>query len=176
MTVLDYGCGYGRSVTELHARGYHDVIGVDPSAALIARAREASPGIQFMVIADPPSLPEQVSRVDLTLVFAVLTCVPSDADQAALMDEVWRVTVPGGLVYVSDLLIEPDAGRYRELAESEYPYGTFRTEAGGLLRHHTADHLRRLVGGVSVQEAAEAVRTMNGGTAHAMQLLARKPV
>ena len=173
--ILDYGCGYGRSVTELHAHGYRDVTGIDPSVALIRRAREAAPNMRFWLMTDPPKVPEQVSIVDLTLIFAVLTCVPADADQAALMDAVWQVTAPGGLVYVSDLLIEADSPRYRALAGSDHPYGTFETEAGGLLRHHTIEHLRTLVGGEPVREAVAPVRTMNGGTARAIQILARKP-
>ena len=131
-TILDYGCGYGRSVVELHAHGYRDVTGVDPSVALIHRARELAPNLQFWVITDPPKIPEHVSRVDLTLISAVLTCDPADADQAALIDGVWQATAPGGFVYISDLLIdEADSARYRTLAGSDHPYGTFETEAGG---------------------------------------------
>ncbi|MCZ0973468.1 class I SAM-dependent methyltransferase [Streptomyces albulus] len=46
--VLDYGCGYGRLTAELVGLGYGAVRGVDRSAALIARGRQAHPGLALL--------------------------------------------------------------------------------------------------------------------------------
>lgn len=46
--VLDLCCGSGHVTKELVARGY-EVTGVDSSAALIERAREALPDVRFLV-------------------------------------------------------------------------------------------------------------------------------
>ncbi|MDX6350223.1 MAG: hypothetical protein QOF84_5013, partial [Streptomyces sp.] len=37
--ILDYGCGYGRTVAALEERGFDNLAGVDTSAAMIDRAR-----------------------------------------------------------------------------------------------------------------------------------------
>ena len=33
--ILDYGCGYGRALGFLQSKGYRNLIGVDPAAAMI---------------------------------------------------------------------------------------------------------------------------------------------
>jgi SAM-dependent methyltransferase len=43
-TILDYGCGYGRTLAELRLAGYHKIIGVDFSAGMLARCRLEQPG------------------------------------------------------------------------------------------------------------------------------------
>jgi SAM-dependent methyltransferase len=49
--VLDVGCGHGRPIAAaLVARGYA-VVGIDPSAAMIERARQHLPGATFHVMA-----------------------------------------------------------------------------------------------------------------------------
>src|ERR1041385_9289349 len=41
--ILDFGCGYGRSLGELFASGYRNLIGFDFSPAMIAAARARFP-------------------------------------------------------------------------------------------------------------------------------------
>ncbi|GIH02743.1 hypothetical protein Rhe02_08100 [Rhizocola hellebori] len=100
--VVDYGCGYGRLTAELADAGFSNVTGVDVSQALIGRARQQNPALHFYALTDPPTLHEPTDSVDVVLLFAVLTCVPSDDDQRRLIDELARVLRPGGLLYISD--------------------------------------------------------------------------
>lgn len=44
------------------------------------------------------------------VLFAVLTCIPLDGEQRDLVREISRVLRPGGLLYISDLLLNRDYG------------------------------------------------------------------
>ncbi|MET0415485.1 MAG: class I SAM-dependent methyltransferase [Actinoplanes sp.] len=175
--VLDYGCGYGRLTAQLSDLGFADVTGVDISAALIARGRRARPDLRLAVIDSPPVVDEPAGSFDLVTLFAVLTCVPGDDDQRALIAEVRRVLRPGGLLYVSDLLLQDDERHRRRYAEhfakDEAGYGVFATGDGAVCRHHDAGHLRGLLGGFDLlDERHLEVTTMNGRRASAVQMLA----
>ncbi|WP_203840735.1 class I SAM-dependent methyltransferase, partial [Winogradskya humida] len=191
--ILDYGCGYGRTMAELSDRGFTDLTGADPSAALLTRGRQAKPDFRFSLLDHPPFLPYAGSSFDVVLLFAVLTCVPADKDQQALIAELHRVLAPGGLLYVSDVLLQnDDRNRARYGAASQTPYGVFATDDGAVCRHHDLTALRALLcsstshpadagagagaGGFElVDERHIEVATMNGRWVSGVQLLARRP-
>lgn len=83
-SVLDYGCGFGRLVDALTQRGFRNVVGYDPyqdrfkDRAVLGRAYD-------MVI-----LQDVIEHVD---------------DPAALLDDVVRLTRPGGTIIIGT----PDA-------------------------------------------------------------------
>ncbi|MET9887988.1 class I SAM-dependent methyltransferase [Streptomyces sp. NPDC006430] len=177
--VLDYGCGYGRTMAELSAHGFREVSGVDLSPALIARGRRSRPDLDFAVLEDPPSLPYASSSFDVIVLFAVLTCIPDDDAQRKLVDELVRVLAPGGLLYVSDMIVQDDdrnRDRYAaHVAEFAGPYCVFTTSDGAVCRHHEPAHLRALLRDLDlVRERPIDVVTMNGHPSRAVQLLARK--
>lgn len=176
--MLDYGCGYGRVTAELRRRGFTDVSGVDLSPALIARARRSHPGLRFEVLDSPPALARPPASFDVVLLLAVLTCVPDDAGQRALIAELVRVLAPGGLLYVSDPLLQHDdrsQARYAAHARRFHtPFGVFTTDDGAVCRHHRAAGLRALLADLDiVAERRIGVATMNGNRSTALQLLAR---
>ncbi|HHG83843.1 MAG TPA: class I SAM-dependent methyltransferase, partial [Bacteroidetes bacterium] len=41
--ILDYGCGYGRTLHELHVAGYTNLIGFDSAEKMIERGRNTYP-------------------------------------------------------------------------------------------------------------------------------------
>ena len=177
--VLDYGCGYGRLTAELSEHGFRDVSGVDLSPALIERARQLRPDLRFAVLESPPDLAHASECFDVVLLFAVLTCVPDGDAQRALVAELHRVLSPGGLLHVSDVLLQDD-----ERSQSRYtayarrfgtPYGVFATNDGAVCRHHDISELRALLSDFDlVDERRIEVTTMNGHRSQAVQLLARK--
>lgn len=177
--VLDYGCGYGRVVAELTDRGFTDVTGVDPSPALVDRGRVLRPDLRLESIVSPPVTHYPAESFDLILLFAVLCCVPDDAAQSALVAELDRLLAPGGVLYVSDVVLQSDErnrSRYDEHARrSEAPYGVFTTDDGATFRHHDIDVLRsRLAGFDSLEQRRLEVGTLNGHRAEAVQFLVRK--
>ncbi|WP_433855788.1 class I SAM-dependent methyltransferase [Streptomyces kronopolitis] len=177
--VLDYGCGYGRLTAELAGRGYRSVRGVDVSAALIARGRREHPELDLLRWGGFP-LPFEDGSFDAALLFAVLTCVPGDADRSAIAGELGRLVRPGGVLYLSDVPLQGDAfhqERYRLCAERYGTYGVFGTPDGGVFRHHPPELLRQTVraaGFALLAERRGPVPTMDGLTAERVQLVARK--
>src|ERR1051326_4217048 len=81
------------------------------------------------------------------LLFTVLTCIPEDDGQRALLAEIRRVLRPGGLLYISDLLINSDARnveRYQGHAEEYGMYGVFELPQGAVVRHHQEEWIKQL--------------------------------
>ncbi|MEU0564646.1 class I SAM-dependent methyltransferase [Nonomuraea sp. NPDC005983] len=177
--ILDYGCGYGRVMAELSEHGFSDVSGVDLSLALIARGRQLHPDLRLAVLDSPPSLPYPPTSFDVVVLFAVLTCIPDDDAQRALIAEVVRVLTPGGLLYVSDMVLQDDErnrSRYAtHVQQFKTPYGVFATDDGAVVRHHDITELHALLPDFDLTEERQiSVVTMNGHPSRAVQLLARK--
>ncbi|MFD8725228.1 class I SAM-dependent methyltransferase [Streptomyces sp. NPDC059629] len=177
--VLDYGCGYGRVMAELSEHGFSEVSGVDLSPALIARGRRLRPDLRFSVLKSPPELPCAPESFDVVLLFAVLTCIPDDDAQRALVAELKRLLTPGGLLYISDVVLQDDErnrNRYATHADRfGTPYGVFAADDGAVCRHHGISELHTLLSDFDlVAERPINVTTMNGHRSQALQLLARK--
>ncbi|MER7755677.1 class I SAM-dependent methyltransferase [Kitasatospora sp. NPDC097643] len=176
--ILDYGCGYGRTVDALAQQGFTHLAGVDTSAGMIARARELHPAMAFDVLDTPPTLARPDASVDAIVLFAVLTCVPGDEAQRRLVGELHRVLKPGGVLYVSDLLLQEDArnrDRYAAFAERYGTYGVFETGDGAVCRHHADDWFPSLLADFEITDTRRIpVTTMNGNASSGIQLLARR--
>ena len=173
--VLDYGCGYGRSLAELVSLGYSDVVGMDPSPAMVERGRRTFPGLDLRVIEALPTA-EADASFDAVLLLAVLTCIPGDRDQDAVMGEVRRLLRPGGTLYISDMPLQADGrnlARYARDAPRFGAYGVFETDDGAIVRHHDGRRLAALMAGFEVIATTNtSISTMNGHAATGVQVLA----
>ena len=176
-SIVDFGCGYGRVLEILIDHGYRNVAGFDPAPAMIAAARERLPGVKLnTLLAQRLPLPD--ASADAVLLFAVLTCVPSDAAQRAIIREIERVLRPDGLLYISDLWLQRDARnreRYQLGAAKFGTYGIFELPEGVVLRHHDREWIRELTAGFSRVALDEfTVETMNGHLAEGFQWFGRR--
>ena len=176
-TILDYGCGYGRTLAELSRAGYTRVVGTDFSEAMLGRARREVPH-SMLVRNDGSALPIKSESIEAVLLFAVLTCIPDDNDQRALLTEVDRVLRPGGLLYISDLLVNNDLRnreRYEQYAERYKCYGVFELPEGVVVRHHRKEWIAEITRAFHHLEYEPFdVTTMNGNVSAAFQYLGRK--
>lgn len=135
--ILDAGCGGGRNLHYLLREGF-DVHAVDrdPESveAVRALAREVSPETNTfraearVVVAPVESLPFPGGRFDVVLSSAVLHFAESPEHFGAMVDEMWRVLAPEGILWArlaSDIGIED---RVRPLGSGRYalPDGTDR--------------------------------------------------
>jgi SAM-dependent methyltransferase len=171
--ILDYGCGYGRVLGMLYSRGYHDLLGVDPAEAMIATARQRFPALRFEPIKSPPRVDPPDDSVGAVLLFNVLTSVPTDDGQRAIIHEIRRVLRPGGLLYVSDLWIQSDERHKERYARDEAKYGRygiFDSPEGLTLRHHDRDWISSLLSGIEPKALDEVeVQTVSGSWAKGFQ-------
>jgi SAM-dependent methyltransferase len=171
--ILDLGCGYGRALGLLYECGYHNLIGFDLAPAMVAMARERCPAITFAELSSPPNLPLADASVDATLLFAVLTCVPTDQGQRAMVEEVGRVLRPGGLFYISDLWLQDDERNKERYVRDEPKYGTygvFDLPEGVAVRHHDPRWIETLTKDFdSLALDHINIQTMNGNPAKGFQ-------
>ena len=177
--VLDYGCGYGRVLEALHRDGYRNLIGTDPAADMIAAARKRLPGLTLEPLVNPPHLDLPDASIDAVILFAVLTCVPSDRGQRALLGELRRVLRVGGLLYISDLWLQTDARNVQRYVRDQPKYGTygvFDLPEGVTVRHHDPDWVSALTADYHAVALDQiAVLTMNGHPARGFQWFGLKP-
>jgi len=177
--ILDFGCGQGRLCVELANLGYTRLLGLDSSPEMIRVARERNPGARFLVNDGRP-LPCADASADVVMLFAVLTCIPDDAEQRNLLSEFKRILRPGGLLLISDYPLQTDERnqkRYAACAQQPGGYGVFELPNGARLRHHRREWFDELLAGLRIEEAVESdALTMNGNPARILQLWVRKPV
>jgi SAM-dependent methyltransferase len=170
--ILDYGCGYGRVLGELFNEEYDNLIGLDFSPAMIAAARAQYPEITFEVV-ESSTIPLPDASVDGVLLFSVLTCIPTNEGQRALLREVHRVLSRGGLLYISDLLLQKDERNLTRYARDEQKYGVygvFDLPEGVTVRHHDPTWIETLTSDFEMVAIDDLeVVTMNGNPAKAFQ-------
>ena len=175
--ILDYGCGYGRTLDGLARQRFENTLGVDFSPPMIERGRRAYPKLDLRVIDGLP-MAEPDASFDAVLLFAVLTCIPASEDQTRLVAELRRVLRPGGLLYISDMPMQSDARNLARYAAGEARFGVrgvFETDDGAIVRHHTSRHFDDLLAGFDRLDAASVqLTTMNGHAAEGWQILVRR--
>jgi SAM-dependent methyltransferase len=175
--ILDYGCGYGRSIRQLHEAGFAHLVGADSSSGMLRRARHENPFARYAHTSGR-EIPFSAGSFDAALLLAVLTCMPDSGAQAGLFSELLRVLKAGGILYVSDLLINSDARnreRYKRFEPRHGLYGVFELEEGVTLRHHTREHLEQLAASFKTISAQEfQVETMNGHRSRAIRMILQK--
>lgn len=124
-TMLDVGCGEGRFCRMLGAEGVA-CTGIDPTRALIDRARELDPhGAYFQASGD--TLPAEDARFDLVVSYLSLLDMP---EISAPIAEMSRVLKPGGTLLVANCNGFNTAG-----AETGWVRGF-----GGELKYYPVDH------------------------------------
>src|SRR3954463_11441387 len=102
--VLDAGCGAGRNLPYFLRRGF-DVWAVDADASAIRSVR------RVVVSLNPASPPDQIhcgpldalpwedSSVDAVICSAVLHFARDEREFTAMVEEMWRLLAPGGLLF-----------------------------------------------------------------------------
>lgn len=167
--LLDFGCGYGRTLQELDRLGYTSLHGLDISAKMLEIASARLPGVKFSRCANF-KIPYPDAFFSGVLLIGVLTSIQSSADQELLLSELIRVLKPGGVIYAGDFLLNTDERnlkRYSQFEQKYHQYGVFEPEPGVVLRHHSVDYILKLFSNFELIEFKQTVhRTMNGNTSN----------
>lgn len=131
--ALDFGCGAGRSTRYLRGLGF-ETIGVDISAAMVARARERDPAGAYVVIA--PGV-EGIARAapaewaDLVFCAYPFDNIPGQENRAELMRGLCRLLAPGGRVVL--VASAPELYRNEWLSFTTAAFAENRTARSGEL-------------------------------------------
>ena len=175
--ILDYGCGYGRIVNQLIYLGHINVVGYDTSKQEIDYGLRED-DLPLFHIDSPRDLPVPDNSIDHIILFAVLTCIPSNEAQKALIHLLHSKLKPGGTLYISDYYLQEhsvEVSRYGFLNNNPDNYGVFSLEEGVTFRHHTREWISELLNEFTLlTENPVEVQTMNGNKAKAFQIIARK--
>ncbi|MEP7142308.1 MAG: methyltransferase domain-containing protein [Ferruginibacter sp.] len=174
--IIDYGCGYGRIVKELLESGFLNAAGYDTSIGFIKRGKNIHLPIHH--IPAPSHLPLEDDSIDCFLLFAVLTCIPSNPGQSGLIELLRSKLKPGGFIYVSDYFLqenEVSKSRYIYFNNDRENYGVFSLPEGATLRHHTKEWIATLFRDFTIKtENIIELKTMNGNSAEAFQMIVQK--
>ena len=175
--IVDIGCGYGRTLDELHQQGYSHLIGFDFSPEMIKRGKRQFPELDLRVKEDETiALPD--NSIDAVILFAVLTCIVKNEDQQQLISEIHRVLKPNGIIYVNDFLLNTDErnlSRYSEYQELLGVYGAFELPEGAVVRHHSEEWLKELLHDFRQKEFEHLVfTTMNGHKSNGFYFIGEK--
>jgi len=100
--ILDLGCGCGRILRHLIARGDIECYGSDTDPVGVEWCRQNLPGGTFTVNDRLPPLPYPDRMFDFIYAHSVFTHIDLDS-QFAWLREFRRLTVPGGLVRISTM-------------------------------------------------------------------------
>ncbi len=95
--ILDVGCGTGKMLR--NAKGNYEKYGIDISESLIKKARQEDPYSMYDV-GDSCKLPYDSGSFDLVMCHSVLHHLE---DPKKAIDEIARVSKPGGSIFVRDL-------------------------------------------------------------------------
>jgi SAM-dependent methyltransferase len=149
MRVLDAGCGAGRNLVFLMRAGF-DVWGVDESPDAVARVRHLAaqiaprlPADRFRVERVEATSCESAS-MDVVISSAVLHFARDEAHWWAMVQEMWRVLAPGGILFAR-LATTVGQTRLRPLGGGRYvmPDGDTRY----LVDHELLIEVTRQLGG-----------------------------
>jgi ubiquinone/menaquinone biosynthesis C-methylase UbiE len=101
-SALDFGCGIGRLTFPL-SRRFHEVVGIDASATMLAKARELHPpadNVRFVLNEFDDLRRFSDCSFDLVLSLLVLQHLDSTQSIEGFLREFVRVVRPGGAVVV----------------------------------------------------------------------------
>ena len=96
--TLEIGCGEGRIVREMAARG-HRVVGLDASASLVRAARAEDPASAY-VCGDGTRLPFVDGAFDAVIAYNALQTMSASGDMARAVREAGRVVRAGGALCI----------------------------------------------------------------------------
>ncbi len=177
MNVLDVGCGYGRTLNELHKDGFKNLVGVDFSKGMINRGSKMYPHLK-LIKNENGLLPFPDNTFDAVILIAVLTCIWESEEQYKLVSEIRRVLNNDGILYISDFMLNQDKRnieRYEKYQDKYGRYGIFELPEGAVVRHHTKEHVLEITNDFqNVAFEPKIYATMNGNRSNGFYYIGKK--
>lgn len=159
-TILDYGCGYGRTCEILSSLGYNKILGVDTSTEMIRRGNLIHPHLTLSKTQGATMQCPDESFGAIVLC-AVLTCIPEHQAMKDVLSEIERVLKPGGILHMVEFSNETSK--------------TFVSNLGITMHHQEPSELRSLVSAFTeLKFEVIQTKTMGGNTAKAVSYFGQK--
>jgi len=144
---------------------------------MINRGRKRNPQLDLRVL-NPGRWPGRPESFDAVVLFAVLTCIPTNTGQKTLLEQIGHVLRPGGILYMSDFWLQEDdrnLERYRVFEQKYDSFGVFELPDGAVLRHHDRAWIHALLSRFNTVALEDIeVTTMNGHRSLGFQYFGRK--
>ena len=107
-----------------------------------------------------------------------MTCIYKDEEQKKLISEIRRILKSGGVLYVNDFLLNTDdrnLDRYRKFENEFGVFGVFELLEGAIVRHHSEESIKELLGDFAEKEYSNLTfTTMNGHTSNGFFFIGAK--
>ncbi len=159
-TILDYGCGYGRTCENLNSMGYRNIVGVDLSPQMIKRGSLEYPHLSLYQ-SNEIETKYSNSHFGAVILCAVLTCIPKYQAKVNVLAEVNRILKHGGILHMIEFCSE--TGK------------SFKSDMGIVMNHQQPSELKSLVGSFSeLKFEVIQVETMSGNKTKAVSYFGQK--
>lgn len=157
--IIDIGCGFGKTVFDLHKKGYVDIYGIDSNKSGIEFANLRSEQLKLFPkpkfeAANVLHLPYQDSMFDCVITQAFWTTIVTTKERLDIMKEINRILKKDAILYIADFEqtrhLPIYEKRYQEGIKKGYEKGTFEVtnkETGKfdyLAHHYTKKELHHL--------------------------------
>ncbi|MDP1880627.1 MAG: class I SAM-dependent methyltransferase [Parachlamydiaceae bacterium] len=176
--IIEYGCGYGRMMQILLEHGYNNLTGYDFAQNMVKRGNQTHPHLEINLLNESGKIPVPNESVDAAIMLTVLCSMTDTSDQAKLLNEIWRILKPNGLIYISDFLICENE-RYNEMYLKGFQkfgkWGTYLTSENLVVRHLSSQALFVLMKNFDIQWFEQFdFKTMNNNPARTFHCIAIK--
>ncbi len=189
--IIDIGCGFGKTVFDLHKQGYVNICGIDSNKSGIKFANLKSKRLNpkpKVKIANALYLPYQDSIFDGVITQAFWTTIVTAKERLKIIKEINRIMKQNGILYIADFEqnyhLPMYKKRYEDGIKKGYENGTFEVinkkteEFEYLAHHHTKEELSKLAreGGFSKIEHYESkiFTTRSGNKINGCVMIIRK--
>jgi SAM-dependent methyltransferase len=104
ISVFEAGSGGGYNLRQFVQWGAHpdNIAGIDIDVDRVAYSMEHSPAIQVH-IGSATSIPEPDQKFDVSVAFTLFSSIHDEEVSAAIGEELFRITRPGGLILIYDM-------------------------------------------------------------------------
>lgn len=159
-SILDYGCGYGRTCEILNSLGYSNILGIDSSPEMIRRGNLKHPHLSLLQTQDT-TLQYPDGNFGAIVLCAVLTCIPEHHAMKNVLAEIERLLKPGGILHMVEFCNKTRI--------------TFESKIGITMHHQQPSELRSLVSAFTeLKFEVIKTQTMGGKNAKAVSYFGRK--
>lgn len=189
--IIDIGCGFGKTVFNLHEEGYANVCGIDSNKSGIKFANLKSKQLNLKLkfkVANALYLPFRDATFDCVITQAFWTTIVTDKERLKVIKEINRIIKQNGILYIADFEqnyhLPIYKKRYKDGIKKGYESGTFEVinketrEFEYLAHHYTKEELYNLAkeGGFSKIEyyKSKVFTTKSGNKINGCVVIIRK--